>query len=50
MLGERPADIARWTLGERSVGFARRACSAMLGGISGVHGWGAGEKKMNNST
>ena len=39
MLGERSADIARWMLGERSAGFARRACSAMLGGISGVLGF-----------
>ncbi len=36
MLGERSVNIARWMLGERSGEFARRACSAMLGGISGV--------------
>ena len=35
MLGGCSADIARWVLGEHSPKFARRACSAMLGGISG---------------
>ena len=36
MLGERSADIARQTLDERPAECARRACSSMLGGISGV--------------
>ncbi len=48
MLGERLADIARRMLGECSVGFAHRACSAMLGGISGVDSWSLSWK--GNST
>ncbi len=31
-----PEKIAQWMLDECSAGFARRACSAMLGEISGV--------------
>ena len=36
LLGGCSAEIAQWMLSERPAEFARRACSAMLGGISGV--------------
>ncbi len=36
MLSKRKADIAQWALNECSAEFARRASSAMLGGISDV--------------